>query len=407
LFNILTAEYQGKDTQHYFQNIFDYYDDLPYIIVQSSIRRPEANYRISVREPFADMEKEYYGSRFFILLLLLSLVLLLRLFWTYISAIVLALLLASVFSPLHYRLAGIFKGNRTFSSLVMTIVIVLILIVPVGGFIGSLSNEAFDFYQRTKNAVSVQKIQERINSETIWAEQVRKWGKMTGVEFNKKTIQAASATVGKKVGLFLYNQLSSVASNLINFLVHFFLMILTIYYVLKDGALLKDYLIKLLPFPREQLEKVMGKFQEMGKAIFVGNGLSGVIQGILGGVGFYIFGLESPLLWGTVIAFMAFLPVIGASIVFIPASIILFLHGKSSIALGFLIYNLVYSSVIEYILKPRVIGKGMQMNSLLVFIGIIGGIKLFGILGIIYGPLIITVFITMAEIYRLEYKGDT
>jgi predicted PurR-regulated permease PerM len=352
------------------------------------------------------MEKENYGSRFFILLLLLSLVLLLRLLWTYISAIVLALLLASVFSPLHYRLAGIFKGNRTFSSLAMTIVIVLILVVPVGGFIGSLSNEAFDFYQRTKNAVSVQKIQESINSHTLWAEQVRKWGKMTGVEFNKKTIQAASATVGKKVGLFLYNQLSSVASNLINFLVHFFLMILTIYYVLKDGAHLKDYLIKLLPFPREQLEKVIGKFQEMGKAIFVGNGMSGVIQGILGGFGFYIFGLESPLLWGTVIAFMAFLPIIGASIVFLPASIILFLHGKPGIAVGFLIYNLVYSSVIEYIVKPRLIGKGMQMNSLLVFIGIIGGIKLFGILGIIYGPLIITIFITLAEIYRLEYKGN-
>ncbi|MBW2095939.1 MAG: AI-2E family transporter [Deltaproteobacteria bacterium] len=352
------------------------------------------------------MEKNDYGLRFFILLLLLSLVLLLRLFWTYISAIVLALLLASVFSPLHSWLARVFKGRRSLASLVMTFLIMLILIVPVGGFIGSLSNEAFDFYQRTKNAVSVQKIQESINGHSLWAEQLRKWGKMTGVEFNKETIQAASASVGKKVGLFLYNQIRSVASNLINFLIHFFLMILTIYYVFKDGGRLKDYLIRLLPFPKEQLEKVVGKFQEMGKAIFVGNGLSGAIQGVLGGFGFYVFGLESPLLWGTIIAFMAFLPVIGASIIFIPASIILFLHGKSGIALGFLIYNLVYSSVIEYIIKPRVIGKEMQMNSLLVFIGIVGGIKLFGILGIIYGPLIITIFITMAEIYRLEYKEN-
>ena len=350
------------------------------------------------------MEKNDYGSRFFILLLLLSLVLLLWLFWTYISAIVLAFLLASVFSPLHNWLIRIFKDRRTPASAVMTFLILLILLVPVGGFIGSLSNEAFDFYQRTKNAVSVQKIQESINGHSLWAEQLRKWGKMTGIEFNKETIQGASASVGKKVGLFLYSQISSVASNLIKFLIHFFLMILTIYYVFKEGGRLKDYLIALLPFPRQQLEKVVVKFQEMGRAIFVGNGLSGAIQGLLGGFGFYIFGLESPILWGTVIAFMAFLPIIGASIVFIPAAIILFLHGKTGIAIGFLLYNLVYSSVIEYIVKPRVIGKGMQMNSLLVFIGIIGGIKLFGILGIIYGPLIITIFITMAEIYRLEYK---
>jgi len=350
------------------------------------------------------MEKNDYGSKFFILLLLLSLVLLLWLFWTYISAIVLAFLLASVFSPLHNWLIRIFKDRRTPASAVMTFLIVLILLVPVGGFIGSLSNEAFDFYQRTKNAVSVQKIQESINGHSLWAEQLRKWGKMTGIEFNKETIQGASASVGKKVGLFLYSQISSVASNLIKFLIHFFLMILTIYYVFKEGGRLKDYLIALLPFPRQQLEKVVVKFQEMGRAIFVGNGLSGAIQGLMGGFGFYIFGLESPILWGTVIAFMAFLPIIGASIVFIPAAIILFLHGKTGIAIGFLVYNLVYSSVIEYIVKPRVIGKEMQMNSLLVFIGIIGGIKLFGILGIIYGPLIITIFITMAEIYRLEYK---
>jgi predicted PurR-regulated permease PerM len=79
-------------------------------------------------------------------------------------------------------------------------------------------------------------------------------------------------------------------------------------------------------------------------------------------------------------------------------------QGKVGTGIGFLIYNVFYSSIIEYLVKPRVIGKGMRMNSLLVFIGIIGGIKLFGILGVIYGPLIITIFLTLAEIYRLEYK---
>jgi predicted PurR-regulated permease PerM len=352
------------------------------------------------------MEKNEYGLRLFIILLLLSLILLLRLFWTYISAIVLALLLASVFSPLHSRLRRLLKDRNALASAVMTFLIVVILIVPVGGFIGSLSNEAYDFYLKTKDSVSIHKIQESINSDSLWAVQLRKWGKMTGFEFNKKTIHEASNTIGRKVGLFLYNQIRSAASNLINFLIHFFLMILTIYYVLNEGGRLKDYLIALLPLPKEQLEKVVGKFQEMGKAVFLGNGMSGVIQGILGGFGFYLFGLQSPLLWGTIIAFMAFLPIIGASIVFIPAGIILFLHGKIGIASGFLVYNLVYSSVIEYIAKPRIIGKGMQMNSFLVFIGIIGGMKLFGILGIIYGPLIITIFITMAEIYRLEYKEN-
>jgi predicted PurR-regulated permease PerM len=101
---------------------------------------------------------------------------------------------------------------------------------------------------------------------------------------------------------------------------------------------------------------------------------------------------------------MAFLPVIGASIVFIPAAVILIIQGKLWLGISYLIYNTFYSTIIEYVIKPRLIGKGMQMNSFLVFIGIIGGIKLFGIIGIVYGPLIITIFLTLAEIYRLEYK---
>ena len=101
---------------------------------------------------------------------------------------------------------------------------------------------------------------------------------------------------------------------------------------------------------------------------------------------------------------MAFLPVIGASIVFLPATLILLVQGKGGLALGYLIYNVCYSSILEYVIKPRLIGKGMRMNPLLVFIAILGGLKLFGILGIVYGPLIITIFLTLAEIYKLEYK---
>ena len=101
---------------------------------------------------------------------------------------------------------------------------------------------------------------------------------------------------------------------------------------------------------------------------------------------------------------MAFLPIIGASVVFIPAIIILLIQGETTIALGYLAYNVCYSSFIEYLVKPRLMGKGMHMIPLLVFLGILGGIKLFGILGVIYGPLIITIFLTLAEIYRLEYK---
>ena len=349
------------------------------------------------------MEKKY-GSKFFITFLLCFLLLFLWLFWTYVSAIILALLTASVLYPMYLWIKGLFKGRESFASLFMVFFVLVILVVPVGWFVSTLSNEAFDFYSRASNAVSLKKIQKILESDSIWAQRIRKVGKMTGVEFTPETVEKLASSIGKNVGFFLYRQTSSVATNLLSFLVHFFLMMLLIYYLFRDGVRLKDYVTHLLPVPKEQLEKVVKKFQEMGRAIIVGNGFAGIVQGILGGFGFYLFGLHSPFLWGTIIAFMAFLPIIGASVVFLPAAAIILIQGKTGLAIGFLAYNVFYSSVIEYLIKPRVIGEGMQMNSVLVFIGIIGGIKLFGILGIIYGPLIITIFLTLAEIYRLEYK---
>ena len=347
---------------------------------------------------------EKQGARFFLIFLLCSLLLIITLFWTFLSAIILAMLIVSIFYSLYAKVNRLFRKREVLASLCVTILILITLIIPMSWFVGTLSNEAYDFYRTSSNKMSLSKLKVLLKDDPVWAQRFKRINDMTGLEITPETIENLGSSIGKNVGLFLYNQVSSVASNLVNFLIQFFLMALTMYYLFKDGPRLKRYFFELLPVPENQLEKLTDKFHEMGRAIVVGNGLSGIVQGILGGLGFYFFGLSSPFLWGTVISFMAFLPIIGASAVFIPTTVILFLHGKSGLALGFLIYNLSYSSVIEYLIKPRLIGQGMQMNALLVFVGIIGGIKVFGILGIVYGPLIITVFLTLAEIYRLEYR---
>ena len=344
------------------------------------------------------------GARFFLIFLLCSLLLILKLFWTFLSAIILAMLIVSIFYSLYARINILFRYRETLASLFLTILILITLIIPMGWFVGTLSNEAYELYRKSGNQVSLSKIKEIVKDDPVWGERFRKINEMTGLQITPDTIEELASSIGKNIGLFLYDQVRSVASNLLNFLIQFFLMALTMYYLFKDGARLKQYFFELLPVPHDHLEKLTAKFHEMGRAIVVGNGLSGIVQGVLGGLGFYFFGLDSPFLWGTVISFMAFLPIIGASAVFIPTAILIFLHGNTGLAVGFLIYNLSYSSVIEYVLKPRMIGQGMQMNALLVFIGIIGGIKVFGILGIVYGPLIITIFLTLAEIYRLEYR---
>ena len=343
-------------------------------------------------------------SRFFLIVLLGATILLLRLFWTYISAIVLALLIASAFSPIYVRLRRLLRNEAQAASLLMCLFITVVLIIPLGGFVATLSNEAFDFYKRTRSVVSFSRVEQLIQGDGVWATRLRSTAEMVGVELNVEALHDVTASVGTTVGLFLSKQIRSIASNLLSFLIHFFLMILVIFYIFRDGERLKQYISDLLPFPVSQQELIVNKFREMGRAVIVGNGISGVIQGVLAGLGFFFSGLGNPILWGTLAGFMAFLPIVGASIIFIPATIVLFLQGETGMALIFLIYSVCYSAFIEYFAKPRLIGKGMRMNPLLVFIGILGGLKLFGILGVVYGPLIMTIFLTLAEIYRLEYK---
>lgn len=331
--------------------------------------------------------------------------------WTFLSAIVLGLLIASAFYPLFTWYKRLFKGKETFKAMTMTVLVLLVIVIPVWGFVGSLYNEAAGLYDRTKGTVSlknIHKVQEFLEGDSMWARRIKNFSELANIDLNAKSIQKMVTSTVKEFGLSLSNQLRSavqaIVANLLSFLLHFLLMILIVYYIFKDGEKLKNYLLSLLPFRKDQQQLILDKFHEMGRAIIFGNGLSGIIQGILGGFAFYVFGLGSPILWGTVMGFLAFLPVIGASVVFIPATAVLMLQGKTGAAFIYLFYNATYSAFIEYFIKPKLIGQGMRMNTIFVFIGIMGGLKLWGILGIVYGPLILTIIFTLFEIYRIEYR---
>jgi predicted PurR-regulated permease PerM len=177
-----------------------------------------------------------------------------------------------------------------------------------------------------------------------------------------------------------------------------------IFYLLIDGEKLISYIIEISPLPNEQEEKLIQKFNDMAGAILVGNGISGLIQGIAGGVLFWLFGLQSAFLWGVIMGLLAFLPIIGIGAIMIPAAIFLMLKGRIGAGIFFIIFYFIMSGGIEYIFKPRLVGHRVQMHTLLVFLAIIGGLKLFGILGIIYGPLVVTAFLTLADIYQANYR---
>jgi predicted PurR-regulated permease PerM len=225
-----------------------------------------------------------------------------------------------------------------------------------------------------------------------------------GVEFTFDQLQSSISEIGKTVGFFLYQQASAIASNVLQFLMYFFFMLLICYYLFIDGNRLTSFIVDISPLPRDQYETLIQKFKDIAWAILIGNGFGGLIQGVLGATVFSLFGFNSAILWGVIMGLLAFLPIVGIGAVFLPAALVLFFKGRIGAAIFFIVFYGVLSGGIEYLFKPKLVGQRVKMHTLLVLLSILGGLKLFGILGIIYGPLIVAAFLTLTDIYHASYQ---
>jgi predicted PurR-regulated permease PerM len=338
---------------------------------------------------------------FFLALFLVSCYLLGWLLWPFLSVIVLAAVITGIFNPIYRYLNR--KLSPILSSLLTCLIIFLVLFIPGSFFIGILANEAYDMYLAAREAVLENPYKELLANSKI-VEKINPLLSNFGLTITGDEINKVIAEIGRVVGLFLYEQARSMTANILNFVVNFFFMLLIIFYLLIDSRRLASFIVELSPLPDDQDEKLIQKFKDMAGAILIGNGLGGIIQGTLGGAVFAFFGFNSPFLWGLIMAVMAFLPIVGVGIVFLPAAIYLFLNERIAAGIFFIVFYVLLSGGIEYFFKPKFVGKRVQMHTLLVFLSIIGGLKLFGILGIIYGPLVVTAFLTLTDIYESSYR---
>lgn len=347
---------------------------------------------------------------FFLSLLLISILLLGWLLWPFISVIIMGAVVTGVFTPVYRLFRRKMKPSP--ASLATCLLIFVILFVPIVFFVSVISGEAYDLYLTAKDAVLSDEIRSLMEGSRLtelveknhFVKSLSEYLTGFGIELSGTDFQTTVTDLAKKTGLILYEQFNAIASNILKFLVNFFFMLLVTYYLLIDGDRLISFIVDLSPLPQDQDEKLLQKFKDMAGAVLVGNGLAGVVQGGLGGFVFALFGLSSPFLWGLIMAFLAFLPIVGIGLVFIPAAVFLFLKGRIGAAIFFVIFYVLISGVIEYFVKPRLVGKRVQMHTLLVFLSIMGGLKLFGVLGIIYGPLVVTGFLTLTDIYYANYR---
>jgi predicted PurR-regulated permease PerM len=180
---------------------------------------------------------------------------------------------------------------------------------------------------------------------------------------------------------------------------------ITSYYLLLEGPALARFCVRMVPLPQPETRALMHEFHEVAIGTLLGIGVIALVQGTLGGLGFWMFGLGKPLVWGALCALASLLPAIGTGIVCLPAGIIFAVTGHVIGGVGLLVYwAIVITSVPDYWLRPRLMKGHMRLHELLVLIAVFGGIEAFGAIGILVGPMFVAMFVAMLRIYERNYR---
>ncbi len=320
-------------------------------------------------------------------------ILALMIFYPFITTIVLAGAFAVILTPIYLWIKKHITGGIAWlSSLVTVILFLIVLCVPIF-FIGTVVfNQAENAYSaltgQGNNAAFVHKIDLAVNKLMPH-----------GITFD-----TASKISG--VGVFLSNNIGGFFASTFQSLLLFIVMILTIFYLLKDGARWKKNLITLLPLSEENVEEILSKLGSAINRILKSSFLLAITQGILVGIGLTIFGVPNGVLWGMMAGVASFVPTVGTSLVSVPAMIYLYVNGMHLQALGLLLWSILLVGVIDNTLVPYFVAKNTEIPSLFILFSILGGISLLGPVGVLIGPLVLSLLYSLISIYRKEIKAN-
>lgn len=330
----------------------------------------------------------------------------------FVTALVTSAILAYIFYPIYELVSKKIK-RKNIAALAVSIFIIILLAVPFFLMVGAVAKESQIIYIKTRQMfVTGDIFSMGCAPETPgFGCSLSNWirdiiGKLSVRYHLERSIESVTGAVSRKASEFVL----SLPTILLNIFVTFF----TTFYLFKDGKLIIEKVKKLIPVKMHHQKQIMHQLDETAYAIIYGSLLVAAVQGAVGAIGYFIFGISSPIMWGMLTAIFALLPFVGTALVWVPLSLFAIVQGATAgtpavtlNGVGLLLYGALIIASIDNILKPYVIGRRARIHPILVLIGVLGGLALFGFIGFILGPLILAIFANFLEIYETEKaEGD-
>jgi predicted PurR-regulated permease PerM len=334
-------------------------------------------------------------------------------FWVispFFDTLIFASLVAVVFYPVQAWLMKKMNGRRTLPALLSTLFVMLILLVPLILLSIFVVQEAIDSFVILENGINTFDFGGKYGfSDIPWigdnlANFSNRFGLKELVEAYELDFANTLRETAESVTSFIVASAGSIFKGLSDAMVQLFIFLMTVFYFFKDGDLVLSYAKKISPLPMKYENEIEVKLKESTYGVVVGNFGTALIQGFAGGIGFAVAGIEHVFLWGTLMAFASLIPYVGATVIWLPIAAALALSGEYWWA-GFLtVWGFMIVASVDNVVRPYMIGGQTKMHSLATFLVVLGGILVFGLKGIIYGPIILTLTITIIHIYEKEYK---
>ena len=305
-------------------------------------------------------------------------------------AILLGVILSYLLRPLYKK---IYKAttSENLSAIIIVLGTLALILIPLVFLIPIIANQTISVYvsMQTIDAVSV--LQD--NFPSIFS----------SVSSSANLI-AATSSLTSNLANFLLKIFQSILFNIPSILLQTVIILFTFFFVLRDHDKMRDYFVSVSPFSKDSHKKFYEKFTQITNSILYGQLIVGLGQGIVAGFGYFIFGVPNALLLTLLTMLVGVIPVIGPWLVWIPIDIYLFMSGHTTEAIGLLVYGLLVINWIDSLIRPLVLSRMAKMNSAIALIGMVGGLYVFGIMGLILGPLILAYLFLIVEFYREKRK---
>ena len=351
------------------------------------------------------MNSDVYRKSFFALILLVLILISFLIIKPFLTALLTGIILSYIFYPVYLQISKRIS-NKNISSLITSIIVILIITLPLFFVLNTISKEAYTTYLLSKQNLTSGNL-------LIECEPPDKTSCKIS-NFISKTINDPKTkyyfdTAMKNVTSKITGSISNILFSIPIFILDMFIALFVMFFLFRDGKIFINKIERIMPLKDKYRKHVFKKLNNMAYAVIYGSIIIAIIQGTLGGIGFLIFGLSSPLLWGVVMIFASLIPYIGSSIIWFPAAILLIIDGyinpeSSTLIKGILLmlYGIFIVGTIDNILKPKIIGDKAGIHPVLVLLGVVGGLSFLGFVGIIIGPIILAMLVTFIDIYEEE-----